>query len=117
MNVQAAADDVADAIITCEMHLEEALASYGRLTTTITQARREAGLGMGYGQGLFDHLPDLARQLVEARGTASRLHRSADAVARRLGVTAGPPTNKDEPGSDGASARATASASRTSEPV
>ena len=97
MKLQAAADDVADAIITCEMHLEAALASYGRLTTTLTEARRDAGLGMGYGQAMFDHLPDLARLLVEARGSAGKLHRTADAVARRLAITAGPPTDKGEP--------------------
>lgn len=95
-NMQAAFDDVAAVLIETETHLERALASAGRLTTSITEAREEAGLGMGYAQGLFDHLPDYLRLLIEARRAGTKIHRACEAVARRNNMEAGPPGNKDD---------------------
>lgn len=97
MQTQARAEDIADSLLDFELKIEEALTAYGRLTTTLSTARAGSGVAVGYGQKMFDHLPELGRHLVAARGEAGKLHRTASAVARKLNVTAGAPERKDEP--------------------
>ena len=94
MHLQARAEDVADALLEFELKIEETMTAYGRLTTSLSTARAGSGVAVGYGQQLFDHLPDLGRHLVSARGEAAKMHRTASAIARKLNVTAGVPQRR-----------------------